>query len=135
MLLDSRIVEAETAIKGADSNTERRKAKERKEDLMRLKRVEQIYVRVFPLPNYVERLTDLQAAVLPFLPGWVMVLLKLLLATVSATTNQQQPNNPNGFPPGMLSRMIAFSPWVRATVDYLISSGTRTTAHDASIDR
>jgi len=35
-----------------------------------------------------------------------MVLLKLLLATVSATTNQQQPTNPNGFPPGMLSRMI-----------------------------
>jgi len=36
-----------------------------------------------------------------------MVLLKLLLATVSATTNQQQPTNPNGFPPGMLSRTIA----------------------------
>ena len=36
-----------------------------------------------------------------------MVLLKLLLATVSATTNQQQPANPNGFPPGMLSRTIA----------------------------
>ena len=54
--------------------------------------------------NPTETLTILQAAVLPFLPGWVMVLLKLLLATVSATTNQQQPNNPNGFPPGMLSR-------------------------------
>jgi len=37
-----------------------------------------------------------------------MVLLKLLLATVSATTNQQQPANPNGFPPGMLSRTITF---------------------------
>ena len=38
-----------------------------------------------------------------------MVLLKLLLATVSATTtNQQQPANPNGFPPGMLSRTIGF---------------------------
>ena len=35
-----------------------------------------------------------------------MVLLKLLLATVSATTNQQQPTNSNGFPPGMLSRAI-----------------------------
>lgn len=58
-------------------------------------------------PNHMERLTIPQAAVLPFLPGWVMVLLKLLLATVSATTNQQQPNNPNGFPPGMLSRTIA----------------------------
>ena len=75
---------------------------------MRLKRVEQIYVRVFLLPNPTERLTIRQAAVLPFLPGWVMVLLKLLLATVSATTNQQPSNNPNGFPPGMLSRAIAF---------------------------
>lgn len=59
-------------------------------------------------PNCTERLTTSQAAVLPFLPGWVMVLLKLLLATVSATTNQQQPNNPNGFPPGMLSRVVVF---------------------------
>jgi len=58
--------------------------------------------------NHTRRLIALQAAVLPFLPGWVMVLLKLLLATVSATTNQQQPANPNGFPPGMLSRTIAF---------------------------
>ena len=37
-----------------------------------------------------------------------MVLLKLLLATVSATTSQQPTANPNGFPPGMLSRTIAF---------------------------
>lgn len=43
MLLDAKIAEAEAAIKKADSNSERRKAKERKEDLMRLKRVEQIY--------------------------------------------------------------------------------------------
>lgn len=64
--------------------------------------------RSFHRLNHMEKLITLQAAVLPFLPGWVMVLLKLLLATVSATTNQQQPNNPNGFPPGMLSRMIAF---------------------------
>ena len=50
MLLDAMISEAEATIKNADSNSERRKAKERKEDLMRLKRVEQIYVRIFPLP-------------------------------------------------------------------------------------
>lgn len=49
-----------------------------------------------------------------------MVLLKLLLATVSATTtNQQQPANPNGFPPGMLSRTIAFLFVERAKVDGL----------------
>ena len=44
MLLDAKITEAEAALKKADSNAERRRAKERKEDLMRLKRVEQIYV-------------------------------------------------------------------------------------------
>jgi hypothetical protein len=38
------IAEAEAALKKADSNSERRRSKERKEDLMRLKRVEQIYV-------------------------------------------------------------------------------------------
>jgi len=31
-------------LKRADTNSERRRAKERKEDLMRLKRIEQIYV-------------------------------------------------------------------------------------------
>jgi len=44
VLLDAKIAEAEAALKKADSNSERRRAKERKEDLMRLKRVEQIYV-------------------------------------------------------------------------------------------
>lgn len=47
MLLDAKIAEAEAALKKADSNSERRRAKERKEDLMRLKRVEQIYVGFF----------------------------------------------------------------------------------------
>lgn len=44
VLLDAKIAEVEAALKKADSNSERRRAKERKEDLMRLKRVEQIYV-------------------------------------------------------------------------------------------
>lgn len=44
MVLDAKIAAAEAAIKRADSNSEERRAKERKEDLMRLKRVEQIYV-------------------------------------------------------------------------------------------
>lgn len=47
LLLDNKIAEAEAAIKNADAigdRTERRKAKERKEDFLRLKRVEQIYV-------------------------------------------------------------------------------------------
>lgn len=44
MILDAKIAEAEATLKKADSNSDRRRAKERKEDLLRLKRVEQIYV-------------------------------------------------------------------------------------------
>jgi hypothetical protein len=43
-LLDAKIAEAALAINDAETSAARRKAKERKEDLMRLKRVEQIYV-------------------------------------------------------------------------------------------
>ena len=43
-LLDAKISEATTAIKDAESAGDKGKARERKEDLMRLKRVEQIYV-------------------------------------------------------------------------------------------
>jgi len=46
-LLDKMIQEAEEAMKKAQSTGDMRKAKERKEDLMRLKRVEQIYVCLF----------------------------------------------------------------------------------------
>ena len=42
--LDAKIAEAEEAMAKAETSAEKRKAKERKEDLMRLKRVEQIYV-------------------------------------------------------------------------------------------
>lgn len=40
---------------------------------------------------------------LPILPGWVLVLLKLLLATVSATSNNQNPQSAtnSNFPPGV----------------------------------
>jgi hypothetical protein len=43
-LLDQKIDEATKAMEEAQTNTEKRKSKERKEDLMRLKRAEQIYV-------------------------------------------------------------------------------------------
>lgn len=43
-LLDAKIAEAAAAMANAKTNSERRQARERKEDLMRLKRVEQIYV-------------------------------------------------------------------------------------------
>ncbi|KAF9008756.1 hypothetical protein BDQ17DRAFT_1388492 [Cyathus striatus] len=75
-LLDAKISEAIEAMKTAQTPSEKRKAKERKEDLMRLKRVEQIY-----------------SSVLPVLSGWVLVLLKLLLATVSASTSVQGPQS------------------------------------------
>jgi hypothetical protein len=101
--LGVKIAEAEAAFKQAEANSDRRKAKERREDLLRLKRVEQIYVRLHNEAGGMLDLTLFQSAVLPFLPGWVMVLLKLLLATVSAT-NPQQPQPGSGFPPGVPSR-------------------------------
>lgn len=44
-LLDAKIAEAERAIAEGETTGEKRRAMERREDLMRLKRVEQIYVR------------------------------------------------------------------------------------------
>ncbi|KAH7887969.1 hypothetical protein F5I97DRAFT_1805804 [Phlebopus sp. FC_14] len=88
-LLDSKIVEAEMALAEGSCGVQERKARERKEDLMRLKRVELIY-----------------SSVLPVLSGWVLVLLKLLLATVSAGTGGQQvpqSSTSSVFPPGVAS--------------------------------
>ncbi|KXN87927.1 hypothetical protein AN958_07937 [Leucoagaricus sp. SymC.cos] len=87
---------ATKAEKSATVESERRKWKERREDLMRLKRVEQVY-----------------GAVLPHLAGWVLVLLKLLLATVSASTNGLQNPQPSGssvFPPGVSSPINSAAP-------------------------
>ena len=44
-ILDAKIAEAERMIAEGETTAEKRRATERKEDLMRLKRVEQIYVR------------------------------------------------------------------------------------------
>ncbi|KAI6117629.1 hypothetical protein EV401DRAFT_2057754 [Pisolithus croceorrhizus] len=88
-LLDNKIAEAEAAIAEATTSSQERRARERKEDLMRLKRVEVIY-----------------SSVLPVLSGWVLTLLKLLLATVSAGSNQQQApqsSTSSVFPPGVAS--------------------------------
>ncbi|THH02760.1 hypothetical protein EW026_g128 [Hermanssonia centrifuga] len=85
-LLDAKIAEAEAAMAKAETTAEKRKAKERKEDLMRLKRVEVIY-----------------SSVLPVLSGWVLVLLKLLLATVTASPTNPQSATGAGFPPGVTS--------------------------------
>ena len=46
VLLDAKIAEATAAMAKAETTLEKRKAKERREDLMRLKRVEQIYVSI-----------------------------------------------------------------------------------------
>ena len=46
-LLDAKIAEVEAAIKTADSAIEKRRLKIKREDLMRLRRVEQIYVRSY----------------------------------------------------------------------------------------
>lgn len=45
-ILDAKIAEAEKAIAEGETTAEKRRAMDRKEDLMRLKRIEQIYVRV-----------------------------------------------------------------------------------------
>ncbi|KIY45857.1 hypothetical protein FISHEDRAFT_66658 [Fistulina hepatica ATCC 64428] len=78
-LLDEKIAEADRIYESTDTPSERRKMKEMKEDLMRLKRVEQIY-----------------SAMLPILQPWILVLLKLLLAAVSANNSgsQQVPSAP-----------------------------------------
>ncbi|KAI0089271.1 hypothetical protein BDY19DRAFT_944963 [Irpex rosettiformis] len=85
-VLDQKIAEAEEMMAKAESSVDKRKAKERKEDLLRLRRVEQLY-----------------SSVLPVLSGWVLVLLKLLLATVTATANGPPQGAAPGFPPGVPS--------------------------------
>ncbi|KAI3596748.1 cell cycle arrest in response to pheromone-related protein [Moniliophthora roreri] len=85
-ILDAKLAEATAALEKAQTPAEKRKLRERREDLMRLKRVEQIY-----------------SAVLPVLSGWVLVLLKLLLATVSAATNAVPQSAASPFPPGVAS--------------------------------
>ncbi|KAG7097243.1 hypothetical protein E1B28_004613 [Marasmius oreades] len=85
-LLDAKLAEAEVALAKAETSAEKRKARERREDLMRLKRVEQTY-----------------SAVLPVLSSWVLVLLKLLLATVSAANSTISQASASPFQPGVSS--------------------------------
>ena len=67
-LLDQKIDEATKAMEDAQTNAEKRKAKERKEDLMRLKRAEQIYVSltITYLPPLIAKLSVFIR--LPFFP-------------------------------------------------------------------
>jgi hypothetical protein len=46
-LLDAKIAETEAAMKAAEATAEKRRLKVKREDLMRLRRVEQIYVWFF----------------------------------------------------------------------------------------
>ncbi|KAH7105672.1 hypothetical protein BKA62DRAFT_690518 [Auriculariales sp. MPI-PUGE-AT-0066] len=86
--LNEAIEDAENRMRSATkvgNSGELRRAKEERDDLLRLKRVEQLY-----------------SSVLGILPGCVLVLLKLLLATVSATTNPNPQSATSGsFPPGV----------------------------------
>ncbi|KAL0949895.1 hypothetical protein HGRIS_009925 [Hohenbuehelia grisea] len=101
-LLNTKIEEADKAIREADSLSAKRKGRERREDLMRLKRVEQIY-----------------GSTLVATSGWVPVLLKLLLATVSAGTGIQPPQSSTSsvFPPGVASPAQELPPAVPPTLD------------------
>lgn len=57
-LLDAKIAEVEVSIKAADSTIERRRLKIKREDLMRLRRVEQIYVRSYCGSSFFIRLFE-----------------------------------------------------------------------------
>ncbi|KAH9918243.1 N1221-domain-containing protein [Epithele typhae] len=105
-LLDIKIVEAEKMIAEGETGADKRRAMERREALVRLKRVEQIYVSFA---------SNLGSATTPIPPpgsrpprssGWVLVLLKLLLATVSTANNGAPPPAAAGFPPGVVSLLI-----------------------------
>ncbi|KAF7433326.1 Factor arrest protein 11 [Pleurotus ostreatus] len=86
--IDAKILEATKTINEATSHSERQKAREQREDLVRLKRVEQIY-----------------SATLTTTSSWVQVIMKLLLATVSASLGTQPPPSTTSamFPPGVAS--------------------------------
>ena len=105
-LLDAKIAETETAMKAADTTAEKRRLKIKREDLMRLRRVEQIYVCLYSVVRAYPCLTGSKSTVLPVLSNWVLVLLKLLLAIVSASSPGQPPTSANSasFPPGVSSR-------------------------------
>ncbi|KAG6833807.1 hypothetical protein H0H87_011741 [Tephrocybe sp. NHM501043] len=118
-LLDKMIEEAAKTLEGAESSAEKRKAKERKEDLMRLKRVEQIY-----------------GAVLPGINGWVSVLLKLLLATVSPDRNMQGPQSSTSsvFPPGVSSRKYSILFQIFTYTDHLLIAQEQPPAPPPTLD-
>lgn len=65
-LLDAKIAEAESAMAHSELNSDKRKARERREDLMRLKRVEQIYVRQYLLSTLQVSEHSLRALSYPF---------------------------------------------------------------------
>lgn len=110
-LLDAKIQETMKILDTSDSSAEKSKARERKEDLMRLKRVEQIYVSNLCMKQRPCSYHSAQSALLPVINGWVSVLLKLLLATVSPDRMQgPQSSTSSVFPPGVASRKrILFS--------------------------
>ncbi|KAJ8523011.1 hypothetical protein ONZ45_g544 [Pleurotus djamor] len=87
-LIDDHLSKASTALREAKTNVDKQAAKERSEDLVRLKRVEQIY-----------------SATLSTTSSWVQVIMKLLLATVSASLSTQPPQSTTSamFPPGVAS--------------------------------
>ncbi|KAI0265108.1 hypothetical protein BC834DRAFT_924381 [Gloeopeniophorella convolvens] len=86
-LLDTKIAETEVAMRATENPVEKRQLKIKREDLMRLKGLSR------------------SIAVLPVLSNWVLVLLKLLLAIVTASSPGQPPTSANSanFPPGVSS--------------------------------
>ncbi len=104
VLLSDALKEAERMIKTAErdgSRTDLKKAKERRSDIIRLMRVELIYVSDITCFNAkYSHFLDYKKAMLPHMQSWVIVLLKLLLATVTASGMNPPSANPSGFPGG-----------------------------------
>jgi hypothetical protein len=104
VLLSDALKEAERMIKTAErdgSRSDLKKAKERRSDIIRLMRVELIYVRdITCFTAQCSYFLDYKKAMLPHMQSWVIVLLKLLLATVTASGMNPPSANPSGFPGG-----------------------------------
>lgn len=118
VLLQNALKDADAAFAKAEhegNRSDRRKAKERREDILRLLRVETIYVRYsFFFIQDLKADALRQKATLSQMQNWVIVLLKLLLATVTATGANPPSASTSQFP-AVNGMDISFSTiWTRS---------------------
>lgn len=96
--LEEAIVESEAAVRKADASgnrAEKKRANERREDLLRLQRVETIYVGTLTqVSHFGLCILPFKSGCLPILSTWSLVLLKFLLAVI--TVNNANTNGMDG---------------------------------------